>query len=397
MTLPIAHAGHWITTVAYFVPVVAFLAWLAGHPDPRAPQSRAAGRGARAWPRMSSGTRRVVTATALACAGSIVFPAAALAHGLAGGYDPNRPVPEYLWLGFWHMVAGWDHLLFIAGVILLSESARTAAKLISLFALGHSLTLLTATLAGWRLDPMLVDAVIALSLVYVGVLGLRGEPRNVRVMAATVFGFGLVHGLGLSTRLQDLGLPDGGLVIRVVLFNVGVEVGQLVALAVMVGVEMLVVRRLRRPAEAQRPAFAMLTVAGLVAAAVISFPAGEPETVARGSACVERQVQPPQSLAGGHPPKRFYGPSESAPAQDLAHVVGDGIVVVRYRPDLAERHIQALRQFATTGGRYVIAAPDRAQLAPVRAVAAARALTCTKVDRPALASFRDDWLATLRP
>src|SRR5215210_6071882 len=100
------------------------------------------------------------------------LPASALAHGLAGGYNPNRPVPEYLWLGFWHMVAGWDHLLFIAGVVLLSETVRTAAKLISLFAAGHSLTLLTATLAGWRLDPTLVDAVIALSLVYVGVQGL---------------------------------------------------------------------------------------------------------------------------------------------------------------------------------------------------------------------------------
>jgi len=335
--------------------------------------------------------------TTVACLGSLILPAAAFAHGLAGGYDPNRAVPDYLWLGFWHMVAGWDHLLFIAGVILLSESVRTAAKLISLFAVGHSLTLLTATLAAWRLDPTLVDAVIALSLVCVGVQGLRGRPESVRLMAAVVFGFGLVHGLGLSTRLQDLGLPDDGLVIRVVLFNVGVELGQLLALAVMVGIGVLVVRRLVQPADARRPAFAMLTVAGLVAAAVISFPAGEAETVARGSACVEREAQPPQSLAGGHPRKRFYGPSESAPAQDLAHVVGDGIVVVRYRPDLAERHIQALRRFATTGSRYVIAAPDRAQLAPVRAVAATRALTCTKVDRPALAGFRDDWLATLSP
>jgi len=346
---------------------------------------------------MSSGTRRVVTATALACAGSIVFPAAAAAHGLAGGYNPNRPVPEYLWLGFWHMVAGWDHLLFIAGLVLMSESVRTAAKLISLFALGHSLTLLAATLAGWRLDPTLVDAVIALSLVYVGVQGLRGRPDNQRLMAAIVFGFGLVHGLGLSTRLQDLGLPDGGLVIRVVLFNFGVEVGQLLALAVMVGVGVLVSRRLRRPADARRPAFAMLTAAGLVAAAVISFPGAEPETVARGSMCTERQSEPPQSLAGGHPPKRFYGPSETAPVKDLSHVVGDGIVVVRYRPDLADQHIEVLRRFTKGGSRYVIAAPDPRQVAPVRAVAATRALSCSRVDATGLASFRDDWLASLRP
>jgi hypothetical protein len=336
-------------------------------------------------------------AAALACAGSLILPAAAAAHGLAGGYDPSRPVPEYLWLGFWHMVAGWDHLLFIAGVVLLSESVRTAAKLISLFAAGHSLTLLTATLAGWRLDPTLVDAVIALSLVYVGVQGLRGRPENMRAFGAVVFGFGLVHGLGLSTRLQDLGLPDGGIIIRVVLFNVGVEVGQLLALAVMVGVGMLVVRRLVRPGDARRPAFAMLTLAGLVAAAVISFPGAEPETIARGSACTERPAQPPESLAGGHPPKRFYGPWERAPEQDLAHVVGDGVVVVRYRPGLPDRGVRAIRRFTNTGSRYVIAAPASGQEVPVRAVAATRELTCTRGDRAGLASFRDDWLASLRP
>src|SRR5215210_6652383 len=158
-------------------------------------------------------------------AGSLLLPETSIAHGLAGGYDPGRAVLDYVWLGFWHMLAGWDHLLFIAGILLLAGSVKTAAKLISLFVLGHSITLLTATLAGWRLDPTLVDAVIALSLVYVGVQALRGRPENVRLMAAVDFGFGLVHGLGLSTRLQDLGLPDGGLVIRVVLFNVGVEVG----------------------------------------------------------------------------------------------------------------------------------------------------------------------------
>lgn len=346
---------------------------------------------------MSSGARRALAATALACAGSIAFPAVAAAHGLAGGYDPNRPVPEYLWLGFWHMVAGWDHLLFIAGVVLLSESVRTAAKLISLFALGHSLTLLTATLAGWRLDPTLVDAVIALSLVYVGVQGLRGRPENMRLFAAVVFGFGLVHGLGLSTRLQDLGLPDDGIVVRVVLFNVGVEVGQLLALAVMVGAGMLVVRRLAQPGDARRPAFAMLTLAGLVAAAVISFPGAEPETTARGSACTERPAQPPQSLAGGHPPKRFYGPSETAPVTDLSHVVGDGIVVVRYRPTLPDRQVDALRRFTRTGSRYVITAPASGQKVPVRAVAATRELTCSRVDQAGLTSFRDDWLASLRP
>jgi hypothetical protein len=107
---------------------------------------------------------------------------------------------------------------------------------------GHSITLLIATLAGWQLDPTLVDVVIALSVVYVGVRGVAGGPANLRRDGAIVFAFGLVHGLGLSTRLQDLGLPDDGLAVRVLLFNVGVEIGQLTAIAIIVGLGALAVR-----------------------------------------------------------------------------------------------------------------------------------------------------------
>src|SRR5829696_6033691 len=151
------------------------------------------------------------------------------------GREGARPVLEYVWIGFWHMVGGWDHLLFILGVVLLAGSWRSAAKLISLSSQGHSLTLLVATVAGWKLDPTLVDVLIALSLVYVGVQGLRGRPERLWVMGVIVFAFGLAHGLGLSTRLQDLGLPDDGVVVRVLLFNVGVELGQLSALGLIAG------------------------------------------------------------------------------------------------------------------------------------------------------------------
>src|SRR5215210_7617717 len=137
----------------------------------------------------------------------LAAPSAALAHGLDGNADPNRPVVAYLWLGIRHMLGGWDHLLFIAAVVLLAGGLRPAAKLISLFVLGHSLTLLVGTLAGWQLDPNGVDVVIALSLVYVGAEGFRRGRRDRRIVGAIVFAFGLVHGLGLSTRLQGLGLP----------------------------------------------------------------------------------------------------------------------------------------------------------------------------------------------
>src|SRR5215204_6246621 len=82
----------------------------------------------------------------------LLAPAAGSAHALLGDHDPDRPLADYLWLGFGHMVGGWDHLLFIAGVVLLAGTVRTAAKLITLFVAGHSLTLLTGTIAGWQLN-----------------------------------------------------------------------------------------------------------------------------------------------------------------------------------------------------------------------------------------------------
>jgi hydrogenase/urease accessory protein HupE len=161
-----------------------------------------------AFNRRRSGTAvcvPVLTACALAA-----WPAAAWAHKLGFGSDPNRPLREYVWLGFLHMAAGWDHLLFITGVVLLADTVGRAAKLISLFVLGHSITLLLATIAGWQLSATIVDVVIALSVAHVGIQGFRGGTPNWRLTGAVVFAFGLVHGLGLSTRLHELGCPTRG-------------------------------------------------------------------------------------------------------------------------------------------------------------------------------------------
>ena len=237
----------------------------------------------------------------LAC---LALPANASAHALFGDHDPSRPLIEYLTIGFGHMVLGWDHLLFIAGVVLLAGSLKTAAKLITLFVAGHSLTLLVATLAEWKLNATAVDVVIALSLVYVGVQGWRGRPESLRVFGAVVFAFGLVHGLGLSTRLQDLGLPDDGVVARVLLFNLGVELGQLAALTVIVVVGTFLARDLgERRDEIRGYSFFGIAVAGLVAAAIISFPdtetrSQEEDVVAgdRKTACAEEPTEPPEVL-----------------------------------------------------------------------------------------------------
>ena len=335
---------------------------------------------------------------------SLALPATASAHALFGSNDPNRPVIEYLTLGFAHMVGGWDHLLFISGIVLLAGSLKTAAKLVSLFVAGHSLTLLVATLAGWQLNATVVDVVIALSLVYVAVQGFFGRPENFRVFGTVVFGFGLVHGLGLSTRLQDLGLPDDGLVGRVLLFNVGVELGQLFALAVIVGLGTLVARTSdvrARAKEIRGYCFFAIGTAGIVAAVVISATALSDSTsdgrLARG-ACTEQQASPPQVVGGGHPPKMFYGPGEQAAEEDLTHVTGDGFVVIRYDPEIPARRVSDLEAFVNSpaSNRSVIAAPDAAQVEPLRAVAATRLLNCKRVDLDGLAEFRDQWLADLR-
>ena len=198
-----------------------------------------------------------------------VAPQGAWAHGIANSAR-HKSIPEFLPLGIEHMLLGWDHLLFIAGVVLLAGNLRRAAKLITLFVAGHSLTLLIATMAGWQISAVAVDVVIGLSVVFVGVIGVRDRPRDWRLIGAAVFGFGLIHGLGLSTRLQHLGLPDDGLLARVIAFNVGVEIGQLLALTVIVGLGALLLRRLPRQ-RLQRAAYTTFIATGLIAAGALSL------------------------------------------------------------------------------------------------------------------------------
>jgi hypothetical protein len=117
-------------------------------------------------------------------------------------------------------------------------------KFITAFTLGHSITLLGATLLGIKADHYLVDAVIAVSVIYKGFDNLDGFRRTIGVkppnLLAMVFGFGLIHGFGLATRVQQLELPEQGLVTRILAFNVGVELGQVVALFGMVWILSLV-------------------------------------------------------------------------------------------------------------------------------------------------------------
>ena len=150
---------------------------------------------------------------------------------------PGLQLPLYLWLGAKHMVTGYDHLLFLVGIIFYLREIRTIAIFVSLFALGHSITLIGGVLLGLDVNPYLIDAIIGLSVAYKGFDNLRGfqmlgvEAPDERLAVLT---FGLFHGLGLATKLQDLGLHEDGLLGNLIAFNVGVELGQFAALLVIV-------------------------------------------------------------------------------------------------------------------------------------------------------------------
>jgi hypothetical protein len=132
------------------------------------------------------------------------------------------------------MVTGYDHLLFLVGVIFYLYRTRDVVKYVSLFTLGHSLTLLFGVVANVPANAYIIDAIIGLSVVYKGfeniggfdrLAGYRPDPR------AAVLVFGLFHGFGLATKLQELSLPSEGLVANLLAFNLGVEMGQVLALA----------------------------------------------------------------------------------------------------------------------------------------------------------------------
>ncbi|MEZ5420546.1 MAG: HupE/UreJ family protein [Vicinamibacterales bacterium] len=159
------------------------------------------------------------------------------AHGVSAAdraFMEQGGLLAFLYLGAKHMVTGYDHLLFLFGVIFFLYRMRDVGLYVTLFAVGHSVTLLYGVLSGTHVNAYLVDAVIGLSVVYKALdnLGAFRAWFGVQPDAkAAVLFFGLIHGFGLATKLQDFALPRAGLAPKIVAFNAGVEVGQLLALA----------------------------------------------------------------------------------------------------------------------------------------------------------------------
>ena len=168
-----------------------------------------------------------------------VFPISAVAHDVsrrdASFVQSNHgpAIGPFLYLGAKHMVTGYDHLAFLVGVIFFLYRLKDIVLYVSLFTLGHSITLLAGVLGGIHANSHVVDAIIGFSVVYKAFDNLDGFKRFLGFepnMKLAVLIFGLFHGFGLATKLQQLDLSRNGLVTNILSFNVGVEIGQVLAL-----------------------------------------------------------------------------------------------------------------------------------------------------------------------
>ncbi|QKO20553.1 HupE/UreJ family protein [Rhodoferax sp. BAB1] len=184
-----------------------------------------------AWQR----ARRLVPFLFLSLLGSLAW-----AHGVAEGDKgyiqeiSGSNIPAFVYLGAKHMITGYDHLLFLFGVIFFLYRLKDVGLYVSLFALGHSTTMLIGVYFSMAANSYLIDAIIGLSVVYKALDNMGAFQRWFRFQpstkAATLI-FGLFHGFGLATKILEYNISQDGLVTNLLAFNVGVEIGQLLALA----------------------------------------------------------------------------------------------------------------------------------------------------------------------
>jgi len=171
----------------------------------------------------------------------LFLPISLFAHDVSGGDRAlleNGGLLAYIWVGAKHMLTGYDHLLFLVGVVFFLKDFREIVRFITAFTLGHSITLIGATYLHISVDEHLIDGMIGLSVCYKGFenLGLFQKVFKVKPphLLNMVFLFGLIHGLGLSARLQSFAVAQEGILEKILSFNLGVELGQIVALIPMV-------------------------------------------------------------------------------------------------------------------------------------------------------------------
>ena len=171
----------------------------------------------------------------------VLISLALFAHGVAEGdkgyiqeiYGVH--VIPFIYLGAKHMVTGYDHLLFLVGIIFFLYRMKDIGLYVSLFAIGHSVTMLIGVYYNISMNAYIIDAIIGFSIVYKALDNLGAYQRwfgfqpNTKI--ATLI-FGLIHGFGLAGKIQEYEVPDDGLLANLISFNIGVELGQLMALAI---------------------------------------------------------------------------------------------------------------------------------------------------------------------
>jgi hypothetical protein len=169
----------------------------------------------------------------------LLFPVTLAAHNVSKRdatfvqSNSGAAIAPFLYLGAKHMVTGYDHLAFLVGVIFFLYRLKDVVQYVSLFTVGHSITLLAGVLGGIHANPYAIDAIIGFSVVYKAFDNMDGFKRFLGFEPNTkiaVLIFGLFHGFGLATKLQELDLSKNGLVTNILSFNVGVEIGQVLAL-----------------------------------------------------------------------------------------------------------------------------------------------------------------------
>ncbi|MGJ8484031.1 HupE/UreJ family protein [uncultured Pseudoalteromonas sp.] len=172
----------------------------------------------------------------------------------------------FLYIGAKHMITGYDHLLFLVGVIFFLYRSRDVLLYVTMFTIGHSTTLLFGVLSDIQVNAYLIDAIIGFSVIYKGFDNLGGFKRCFNWQPNTqwaVLIFGLFHGFGLATKLQEFSLADEGLITNLIAFNLGVELGQFAALAII----LIMINAWRKLPSFQR--FSTVTNTALMSAGVM--------------------------------------------------------------------------------------------------------------------------------
>lgn len=172
----------------------------------------------------------------------LLLPDIAFAHDVAEGDKAfvqsieGPAIFPFMYLGAKHMVTGYDHIAFLVGVVFFLNRLKDVVLYVSMFTLGHSITLLGGVLLGVGANAYIIDAIIGLSVVYKGVENIGGFAKiGLKIdTRLAVLVFGLFHGMGLATKVMDLEMSSNGLLANLISFNVGVELGQVIVLAFVV-------------------------------------------------------------------------------------------------------------------------------------------------------------------